>query len=118
MAADWSMKQHDHRPSIQATLSADLSPAGTTVNFIMRPTLSGAVKVNAAAVIVGTRIITPVTGDPYTVTDVRYDWATGDTDTAGQFQAEWQVTWTGGKKQTFPTETYHSLEILADLDGA
>src|SRR4051812_42228077 len=105
MAADWSLKAHDTLPSIQATLSADLTTA-TGVNFIMRPVAGGPVKVNAAAV-----IVTPATGI------VRYDWIPADTDTAGSYQAEWQVTWAGGKRQTFPTLTYHTVDVLADLDG-
>lgn len=107
--ADYAIKQHDQLPSIQATFASagfpvDLSGAAG-VTFIMRPS-SGPVKVNAPAVIVdaGNGI-------------VRYDWLAADTDTAGSFMAEWQVTWTGGKQQTFPTLTYHTVDILADLDG-
>lgn len=103
--ADFTLKSHDRLPSIQATLSSDLTDA-TGVDFIMRPASGGAVKVNAAAVVVDA-----------TEGIVRYDWLAADTDTPGQFQAEWEVTWTGGKKQTFPTLTYHTIDVLADLDG-
>jgi hypothetical protein len=109
--ADVTLKAHDRLPSIQAVLSSaggpvDLS-AATGVNFIMKAAQGNTVKVNAAAT-----IISPSGGV------VRYDWLAVDTDTPGSFQAEWQVTWTGGKKQTFPTLTYHTVDILADLDGA
>jgi hypothetical protein len=104
--ADFSIKSFDRLPSIKATLNANLTTA-TGVTFIMRPKAGGLVKVNSAAV-----IETAASGV------VRYDWATGDTDTPGEYQAEWEVIWPGPKTQTFPTETYHTIAVLADLDGA
>lgn len=104
--ADFAIKSFDRLPSIQATLSADLTSA-VSVDFIMRPKAGGAAKVNAAATIVD------ASGGV-----VRYDWAVGDTDTPGEFQAEWEVHWPGSKTQTFPTTSYHTVDVLADLDGA
>ena len=106
MAADFTIKAHDRLPSIQATLSADLTTA-TGVKFIMKSIQGNTVKVNATAT-----VVTPASGV------VRYDWIAADTDTPGSYQAEWQVTWSAGKTQTFPTLTYHSIDVLADLDGA
>lgn len=108
--ADFVLKSHDRYPSIQALFTSsgapvDLSTA-TSVTFIMRPMQGGQVKVNGVAVIVN------AAGGV-----VRYDWAAADTDTPGSFQAEWQVTWSDGKRQTFPTQSYHTVDVLADLDG-
>ena len=108
--ADFSLKAHDRLPSIQATLlsggvAVDLT--GCTVKFVMAEKTSGVVKITSAAT-----VVTAASGI------VRYDWAAIDTDTPGSYQAEWEVTDAGGKKQTFPTLTYHTIDILADLDDA
>ena len=109
--SDFTLKAHDRLPSIQSVQSSGGTPidltGATGVNFIMKATQGSTIKVNAAAI-----IVTPLSGV------VRYDWAVADVDTPGEYIAEWQVTWTGGKKQSFPTLTYHSISILADLDGA
>lgn len=112
--ADFEMQRHDRLPSIQATLSADLTDAAS-VKFIMRkatadyvPDFTGAAKVNATAT-----IVEPAAGI------VRYDWLAIDTDTAGTYVGQWEVTWTAGSKpQTFPTRTYHTILVRADLDDA
>lgn len=111
MAADFSLKAHDLLPIIQATLTqggvaVNLTTA-TGVKFIMATAVGGTVKVNAAAAIVDA-----VNGV------VSYTWVTGDTNTPNSYVAEWQVTWSGGKQETFPTLTYHSIDIVADLDNA
>ena len=110
--ADFSIKSNDRLPVIKATLNTAGAPVNLTgatkVDFIMRskgPT--GSLKVNSPAVVV----------DP-TGGIVRYDWAVGDTDTPGNYEAEWEVTWGDGKPQTFPTTSYHDIEVRADLDSA
>lgn len=107
--ADFALKAHDTLPSIQATLATsgkDVDLAGASVDFIMRAESGGIMKVNAPAV-----IVTPTSGV------VRYDWKPEDTDTPGAYRAEWEVHWPSGKIQTFPTRSYHTVEVLADLDG-
>lgn len=109
--ADFSIKAHDLLPSIQAVLTnADGSPLNLlnaqAVRFIMRANQGLSVKVNAPAQIVDAPGGT-----------VRYDWSGTDTDTPGPYQAEWEIVWPGPKKQTVPTLVYHSIDVLADLDG-
>lgn len=117
---DFQMQAHDLLPSIQATLKnpdgtvVDLTNA-TSVKFIMlaantdwTPKSGATPKVNTAAT-----MVTPKTGGV-----VRYDWVTGDTDTAGQYLGQWQVTWPTNRPQSFPTATYYAIQILADLDGS
>lgn len=114
--ADFHLKAHDLLPSIQASLTnggAAVDLTGATVKFIMRAAdanfspSAGTAKINTAAVLV----------PPATSGVVRYDWVTGDTDSPGNYVAEWQVTFTGSKTETFPTLTYHTIAIMADLDG-
>jgi hypothetical protein len=106
VAADFTIKSNDRLPSIQATLSADLTTA-TSVKFIMKTATGNTVRVNAAAT-----IVSAASGV------VRYDWLAVDTAVPGSYLAEWEVLWAGGKKQSFPTLTFHSIDVLADLDGA
>jgi len=111
---DFALKQHDRKPPIQATLTTGpasrpvpVNLAGCTVKFIMALTAGGSPVVNGTAVIVDA-----------TEGIVSYDWADGDTAVTGSYLAEWQVTDSGGLEWTFPTLTYHTVQILADLDGA
>lgn len=112
--ADFEINRHDRLPSIQATLSADLTGA-SSVSFIMRKALSdwapdfaGAATVNAAATIVD------AAGGV-----CRYDWLAVDTAVAGQYVGQWQVIWTSGSKaQSFPTGSYHTITVFADLDDS
>ena len=109
--ADFTLKAHDRLPAIQATLLAsdtavDLSTA-TGVKFIMATAVGATPKVNATAVI-----------EDAAAGVVRYDWLAVDTDAPGSYLAEWQVTWADGRKQSFPTLTYHTVDVLADLDNA
>lgn len=119
MAADFTIKSNDRLPSIQATLSADLTTA-TGVKFIMKTATGNTIKVNATAVIVSSAA--PVFNSAGVLTSggsvCRYDWLAIDTAVPGSYLGEWEVTFTGGKKQSFPTLTFHSIDVLADLDGA
>jgi hypothetical protein len=111
--ADFSIKAHDTMPAISATLSTangtpvDLTNA-TSVKFIMAASPGGAIKVAAAATI----------NTPKTLGQVTYQWIATDTATPGTYQAEWEVTWASGGVQTFPTLSYHTVAVVADLENA
>lgn len=104
----FTIKQGDRLPSIEATLAGADGPAdltGATVKFLMRTKgASPTILIDAAATVVGAVLGT-----------VRYDWASGDTATIGKHQAEWEVTFSSGKKQTFPNTGYTTVQVVDDI---
>ena len=106
------IKEGDRGPSITTTLldpadePVDLS--SSTVEFRMS---------NGLEDVTGTADI----ASPATSGEVMYEWAEGDTDVWGGYQAEWVVT-TSGNPQTFPSAGYNWVEIvpnaMTNLGGA
>lgn len=107
--ADFTIKRGDRLPVIQATIKDDTGTVvdltGATVDFHMVHKTTRTVKVDAAA-----SVVTPATGGV-----VQYAWAAGDTDTAGFYDAEFEVTTSASKKITAPNYTYISIEVYGDL---
>ena len=100
------LKRGDTSPSLLYSLdppTIDLTAA--TVRFNMRDS-SGAVKINRAAAVVVTATGTPT---------VRYDWQAADTDTAGFFEAEFEVTYSGGAVETCPNDSFIRVSITGDI---
>lgn len=104
----FNIKRNDRSPSFTSTLEA---PAGTPVDltgcnvkFIMTKDGESSPKVNAAATI-----------DSVLDGEVSYSWGVTDTDTAGLYRAEWEVTFAGGVKRTWPAEDYLYINVQADL---
>lgn len=111
MAHDFYIKQNDLLPEIEVTCIredtgavVDLT-AATAVVFKMRKrgTKPGSEKVDAAA---------SFEDKPNGV--VKYTWAGTDTDTKGDWDAEFQVT-IGGKPITFPNHEYLRIRITGDI---
>lgn len=107
--ADFSIKQDDTKPTITATLTNGAGTAidltGATVKFRMRETGSTALKVDAAATIVSAAAGT-----------VSYQWVSGDTDTAGRYLAEWEITFAGGARQTVPSNRFNVISVESRLN--
>lgn len=105
----FQIKQNDLLPLAVATLTdssgtaVDLSAASGVVFKMRNPDLT--LKVDAAG---------SITDAPNG--EVTYTWVGTDTDTAGEFPVEWEVT-TSGKTQTYPTVDYDYCIVWADLDG-
>lgn len=108
------MKTNDTRPRLKAQLMqtdpnnaalmipVDLTNA-TDVRFIMA-TPNGTVKIDKTITVVNA-----VEGR------VEVPWLPGDTDTAGDYRGEFEVT-TGTDVQTFPSEGYIAITMVEDLD--
>lgn len=78
--------------------------AGATVLFKMRAKGSQVVKISSAAVITDAQAGT-----------VQYVWASGDLDTVGEFEAQWEVTYSGGGVQTYPNDEYIPIIVVDDV---
>lgn len=101
---EFHIKVGDTAPALEAICKdADgdaVSVAGATVRFHMRLLGGASTKVNALATIVD---------GP--AGQVKYQWQTADTDTAGNYRGEFQVTFSNGTIETFPNRGDLPLEI-------
>ncbi len=112
--ADFTIKRNDLLPVLEAILKdADDNPVDLTdatgVVFHMREEETAGLKIEDGSASIDSN---PQTGK------VSYPWVSNgvkDTDTSGLFLGEFEVTWTGGKIQTFPSQGYISIQIVDDL---
>lgn len=104
----FTIKQSDTSPSLQATLKDAAGTAinlnGCTVKFHMK-SLAGAVVINETMTIVN------ASGGV-----VKYDWQPADTDEAGTFYAEFQVTYSDLSVETFPNTGNIVIMIIPELN--
>jgi hypothetical protein len=102
------IKQNDTSPSLRAILKDGdeiaINLTGATVRFHMR-TVGG----ETAAVDADASIVTAESGI------VQYLWDAADTATVGSYQAEFEVTFSGGAVETFPNNGYIRVEITDDI---
>lgn len=122
-----NIKQHDRRPWLVSQLQNDDGSgvditAATSVYVIVR--VQGGVNPTFKSVceVLTTQPPIPATyDDASAVTDldgwVRYKWATGNTDGAGTYDVEWEITWAALDFQTVPTVGYYTVVIGDDLDA-
>lgn len=114
----WKMKTNDTAPAMWYRLpiyeSGSAILTGATVRFIMRPVGSEIAKIDNDAEIPSA---VSAGGVSYAGSDgvLQYQWVTGDTDTAGEFSGEFEVTLASGKVRTFPPEGYIRLNFTEDL---
>lgn len=104
----FTIKQSDTSPSLQATLQdADgnaININGASIRFHMKA-VGGAVVIDQPMTIVN------AAGGI-----VKYDWQSGDTDTAGTYYAEFEVTYSDLSVETFPNNTNETILIIPQLN--
>lgn len=112
MAVDFTIKQDDTLPEIQATLLDSSTPAqpvglgGCSVRFIMTNKATLQVQVDEPAEIVDAGLGV-----------VKYVWQPNDTSVAGTFNGEFEVEFPDLRLETFPNDKYIQIKVKPDLGG-
>ena len=103
------IKQNDTRPELDIFLRDDkdrtINITGASVKFSMRNASTNVVKVSLGS----------VTTVNSTSGRVKYSFSSADTDTAGNFDGEFQVTFVGGQVETFPNDGYIKVIVTDDV---
>mgnify|MGYP001035203391 CR=1 FL=1 len=105
----FTIKQFDTSPTIGMNLQDATGEPVSIVNaldvrFHMRLRGQQTLKIDARA-----SVIDAATGV------VKYDWMPEDTNTAGRYEAEIEVTYTDGATETFPNGGYETIIIIDDI---
>lgn len=103
----FKLKRGDTSPGLQYQLGVYEAGSGVlaaaSVRFLMR-------RVGAAE---------PVVSEPATIHDadgiVRYAWAAADTAAAGEFEAEFEITYSDNSVETDPSSGFIKVEISGDI---
>ncbi len=103
------IKTNDTSPKLSVTLTDALGTpiglAGCSARFHMKAFGASSLKIDAVA-----DIEDVVNGI------VEYSWQAGDTDTAGTYYGEIEVTYGDATVETFPNNGYFTIIIKEDLD--
>lgn len=100
------VKRHDTARALQDQLLLDgaaINLTGATVSICFKHLVNGTAWKRTATV------TSAVTGQ------VSYTLIPADTETAGDYKVEWEITFSGGTILTVPDNDYHLLRILEDL---
>lgn len=104
----FSIKQNDTSPSLQATLKdASLDPinlTGASVRFHMK-SLEGTMKVDKPMLVVDAQNGV-----------IQYNWVDGDTNTAGTYFVEFEVTYADDAVETFPNNGNKVITVVKELN--
>jgi hypothetical protein len=104
----FEIKRNDRLPLLNAALKtkegAVVTLSGASVQFHMKKGGSSTLKVDSAGSVVSA-----------TAGTVQYAWAAGDTDTAGDYEGEFEVTHSSGKLESFPLNESIPIRVIEDL---
>lgn len=104
----FTIKNGNTSPALRVALKYDdckaVNTTDATVMFHMRP------YGEETPVIVAEGVIVTIGGI------VEYEWAEGDTDAPGSYEAEFEVTYADGTVETFPSEGYIPVEITEAIE--
>lgn len=109
--ADYYLKQGDDAPTV-ATILKDIN--NDPVNLTGA---SGSAYFRPARVTTGL-VTATLTVDPDQAANrglVTFPWPSGGLSVLGEWLGEFEITFTGGKKQTFPNDGYFILEVVPQL---
>ena len=90
---------------LKDAFGAPVNVTGAAVVFSMRVKPAGTLKVTRQTC----AIVAAGTGR------VRYEWVAADTDTADEYEGEFQVTYGNGKIQTFPNDGHIPIVVTDDV---
>ena len=107
--ADFAIKSGDTKPDLTATLldanGAAVDITGAAVKFSMKQLGKSSAKISKAAV----TIVLATAGT------VKYVWGASNTDTPGEFEGEFEVTFGDSTVLTFPNDGYFTIEMLPQI---
>ena len=107
---EFEIKENDTSPALEGIIrdgfGSPINITGATVVLNTRLRPGGAVKVNGGAM---AAVGSAVNGR------VKYNWVAADTDTAGIYEAEIQITFSNGKVRTIPPKGYFIIDVTDDI---
>ena len=107
--ADFSIKQNDTWPALEATLRDKNGVINLTTATEVRLLLKGTRR-NAPASVAGVCTIVDAAAG-----EVSYEWIAADTAVADTYNGEFEIAWGDGSIGTVPNDRYFSLVIKPDL---
>lgn len=107
-AVDFTIKQDDTRPAIQAIISAAATDTISSVTFTMSDK-TGTAKVSAGSGDIVNQASSTAQAQ------VKYQWQTGDTDTAGTFYGEFKCVFSDSRIETYPNDRTIVIEVTKKL---
>lgn len=104
----FTIKQNDTSPALQATLQ---DYAGTAINLVGASVRFHMKSLDSSIVVDAPMTITNAAGGV-----VRYNWQAADTDLAGTYSAEFEVTYSDASIETFPNTDSIAIVITPELN--